>query len=421
MIFSLKSDFLSTVMHLQHDLNNVTNWSKSVVRTFETHSFDDVPYYQSQLIDETVNFEIARSMNLNLEDVRNLNYESQSPNLKIIKWLISNLSYVTPVQKLNLSFVLSSMGKYHLADNILKNVEFSKLLPKEQAYYYLQSFLLGNRLGTRNFFDEEFSKIKNILENNKLSPSAEMVFVTQVIAWYVKNKSFSVDIYKWFLDRGKLNEKKIKNSKDFHNLLAASNYYRASAMVFMSFNNKEDMRKTMELSYKTADLLEASSELGFIKKTEALKTYYESSSKEFAYYHKDLETSIKYLDSMEEIDSNWNITYQEKGDIYSHFEHKEMAIQEYTKALNLDGPNYIYTLFKRSLLHEELRNYEKALEGYKEIMLLDDLNLSSAINGFNISIKLGKDEKEYFESIIDEFIIKGLINESIKEEVIQHD
>ena len=285
MLYSLKSDFLSTVMHLQNDVNNRTNWAKSVVKTFESHSFDDVPYYQSQLIDETVNFEVAKFMKLSVEDVRDLNYETQSPNLKIIKWMLDKLSYVTPVQKLNLSFVLSSMGKYHLATSVLESTEFHRLLRKEKAYFHLQSFLLGNRLGTKSTFDEEFSKIKNILESNKLTPSAEMVFVTQVIAWYIKNKSFSLNIFKWYLDRGEVNENKIKGSKDFNNLSAASNYYRAKAMIYMDSNNVEQMRKTMELSYESAASLEASSELGIVKKTEALKTYFESSSKEFAYYH----------------------------------------------------------------------------------------------------------------------------------------
>ena len=414
------SDFLSTVLYLKNTNNNPTNWAKSNVLSFENHSFDDVPYYQSQLIDESVNFEIARSLNLNVDDVRNLNYASDSSNFKIVKWLLENINYVTPVQKLNLSFVLSSIGKYHMANTVMEKIDIQKLLPKEQAYYYLQDFLLNNRLGSKSSFDEEFYKIKDILENTIFTQSAEMVFVTQVIAWFTKNKSFSYGIYKWFLERGELNEKILKNNDDFNSLLALSNYYRAKAMIFMETKSKVDMRETMQRALEAANLLTPGTEIGATKKIEALKTYYESSSKEYAYYHNDLESSIRSLEVMEALDPMWSVTFQEKGDIFSHFGYKGLAIKEYDKALNLGGPNYIFTLFKKTLVHEEMNNYSEAVEGYKNILFLDNLNLSSAINGFKLSKKVSREDEKYFVNIIDDLSSKGLISKDIKEEVINH-
>ncbi|UBH16591.1 tetratricopeptide repeat protein [Macrococcus armenti] len=321
--------------------------------------------------------------------------------------MLDKIEYVTPVQKLNLSFLLASMARYNLSLKILSNIEYNRLLPREQGYYWLQSFFLQERLEKKTNFEIEFMEIKKILLTNIYTPSAETVFISQAIAFKVKSNIISDELLDFFVNRGVKNVEILLNmdTHDFNRNLSLSNFYRSYAMLFMK-DNIPKVLSLMEKCKKYADLITPVNRIEELKKLEALKTYHESSLKAEVYLTKDYKKALYHGFEMLKIDPNWSIFKSEVGLIYEKKMEFEKAITWLKDATKFESPLYLLNLYNLANIYER-KDRLLSQEIYLKILEIDPLNYSSAIRGHIIS--KNNRENNIFNNKLDYFIKEGYV------------
>lgn len=390
------NDFIESLMQLSNTSHQSNNWTTGVVLGFENHNFDQLPYFQTQVFEPSILFELSRFTNISLNKIENLDYSLTGNNIKILKWLLDNLKYVTPVQKLNLSYALSSIGRYKLADSVFNQIIPSQLLHHERVYYYFQKFVIKNRTGQGHNCQEEFMYIKEILENNSLSVGTYIFFSAQAIVGYQKSKFITEDLYQWYLNVGLVSVEKIKNTNSFGEIHALSNFYRAYAMVPAEKGDIKKTRELMEKCFYYANCLEVNNEMTEVIKTDVLKTYYESTIKEQMYITKDLEKAEEAAQKLVSLDPNWSISHQELGDVYYQQGYLQKALEEYKTSKTLLLPRYSIALFKEANCLEKMGETYQAIEVYKDLLKFDSLNISAGINGLKLSKDIENKESILF-------------------------
>ncbi|WP_106767113.1 tetratricopeptide repeat protein [Paenibacillus faecalis] len=406
--------FLRAILHLENSHNISSNWSKGVCISFEHHNFDNVPYNLMQLLDPSTLFEVSVITKIEHADIENLNYEVQGP-LNKLKWLVNNVNFATPIQKLNICYSLCSIARYKLASNIFEQIDLNRLYPNEKFYYYMLSFILKNRNNPFESVDKEFENIKALIEEGYLSDIEIISVSSQANTWKIKSSALNNDLYKWFVGKGfKLAEELSDNI--FASQLSKSHFYRSVAMIPAAENDLDNTRKYMDLSYKYAEMAEPKSEIQKIQRSDALKTYFESSLKEFAYLHKDYDKAEDIAKKLIEIDPNWSISYLEAAEVNMLFDNYNNALSYIKRAQEIGLPRVVESQFLLGYCYEKLEDYTQAVEAYKNTLALDPLNISAAVNGYLISKKLvSKSEETYFKSILNAMDENNHLNNEYKE------
>ncbi|WP_250886664.1 tetratricopeptide repeat protein [Bacillus sp. SM2101] len=408
--------FIEATLQLSKSDVLESNWTKGVVYSFESHNFDQLPYYQSQIFEPSIIFEVSRFTNNSKQEINNLEYEL-SGNIKILKWLIDNIKYVTPVQKLNLSYSLSSIARYELANKALKSINPSQLLNHEKIFYYFQKFILSNRTDPNKKCEEEFTNIKELLENNNYSLKTQLFLSSQAIVWYLKTNFISENLYQWYVNLGSKAADSLKESTVSGDIHALSTFYRAYAMIPAETGDSLETRKEMEKCLYFANKLEPKSDFQKVVRLDVFKTYYESTIKEHMYLTKDLAKAEEAGLKLISLDPNWSISYQELGDVYMQMGAFEKALNEYRKAKKLILPRYGISLFKEASCLEKMGEYEEAIDVYKELLKFDPYNITSGINGLKIAKKLNS-SVDYFEDTINKWKENDLVPEQMKEVLV---
>ncbi|UBH16590.1 hypothetical protein [Macrococcus armenti] len=81
---NFENDYINALINLQRGNKHRIIWSEILVEVFQNHSFDDVPYYQSQLLDPSTLFEVSKATGIDLKQLEDMTYSTESENIKII-------------------------------------------------------------------------------------------------------------------------------------------------------------------------------------------------------------------------------------------------------------------------------------------------------------------------------------------------
>jgi tetratricopeptide (TPR) repeat protein len=409
----MENSFVSAVLHFKRS-NNESNWTKGVCKSIELHNFDQIPYYQSQLLEPSVLIEVANEVNISLDKIKNINYESDGP-MKKIQWLYNEVKYATDVQKLNLACSLAAIARYELAKKIVEEIDINKLHFYEKLVYYLQKFYIMNRLNPNTPSDVEFSACKRLIDDFNLPNNFVLSVCSQAIVWKIKTNCIKDDLFEWFVKKGLDIVKNMESDQDFKNNIAVSSFYRAYSMIPYSKGNIADTRSNMQKAYDYAYKAIPKNELHEIIKVDALKTVHESELKEHLYLTKDYEKALKVGMDLIELDPNWTISYQESAEVYLAMNQYENALKMYQKALTLGFPRKTFSQYMIGYCNHGLNREDEAIDAYKKTLVLDPTNLSAGISGYNLTAKNGHPDKELFKSKLEEWEKLGYFKEEHKE------
>jgi tetratricopeptide (TPR) repeat protein len=412
-LINTENAFLSAFLYFKETDNQANIWSKTVCRSLQSQDFTKASYRLGQLLEPSTLFEVAYVTKTPIESLSNLDYSLEGP-IKDIKDKIMNISYLSPVEVLNVAYSLAAISRFELSSKILHNIDIKHLINEELIHYYYLSFFLKNRLTEEESCEEEFSSMKNILENQTFSEPVSLKVATQAIVWHIKEKTISSDLYKWYIKIGLDAVKVLGEGKTFSEKMALSAFHRAYAMVPAEEMLVEETRNEMEKALYYAKAAVPSNDLEVCRKLNAIKTCYESELKERLYLSKEYEQAERAGSDLIDTDPNWSISYHEMADVYMHTEQFEKALSMFNKAQEIGLPRITYTHFMMGYCLNSLGRKQEALISFLKTLEVDSTNLSAGINGYNISKEIKHDSFDKFKMYLDQWEKEGILGKEEK-------
>ncbi|EOX4423236.1 tetratricopeptide repeat protein [Vibrio alginolyticus] len=376
------NSFTTYLSKLESD--NKCHFVKIADGVFKSKNFDEKGYVFGQIFEPGVLREALKIHGIEYGSGCNLT-NNISKEYQSIKWMLSNLKYVSNRQKTNLASFLISISRFELAQNVLDEIEHREL--KDCLFdYYWCLLIIYNR--TKNY--QKINIIsKTIIESEVISIEDKFRAYAQVIVWSCKGNIISDEIFKIYknkLDRNVVNQFDKKS---------ISEWYRAYSMIpAFKENDFSETRRMMDIceEYAISSFEESRSNFN------VLKTAYESRLKEFLYIHDDFDKAEEYGIKLINLDRDWSISYYELSQVYIKKGDDKSAIKMLNKAISTGAP-YL-GLYRTSLatILEKNNQKEQALNMHKKIVDFDPSCLSSIKSGLRLSPLNKSEDVRYFES-----------------------
>ncbi|WLR41710.1 tetratricopeptide repeat protein [Bacillus carboniphilus] len=401
--------FISALLHIKETDHLSSIWTRGVCRTIQYQ----IPFHLGQVLEPSTLIEASKVIPIDTRHLMNLEYETDGPMLKI-KQEIENSSSLSSLERLILSYRLTYLARFDLAASMHSLVDINKLTAEEQIRHYLLKFVLLNRQDQTNNV-EEFTKMKNLFESHLLPNYLFLTIASNAIVWELKKKSIGESLFNWFVEKGFNIVDDMGDGKTFTDHIALSQFFRAYAMIPAESLKINETREAMKKSLYFAELADPKNDWEEYRKSDAIKTIYESEIKEHIFVSKNLEEAEKSGHHLLKLDPNWSISYHEMADVYFAKNEIEKALNMFEKSLEVGLPRLVFTQYMIGYCLGTLQREEEAIEAFKKTLNLDPNNISSGINGYNLARKMNHSTEGYFKSILDEWTHKGILNEEHKE------
>ncbi len=310
---------------------------------------------------------------------------------------------------------MASIARYQLAAEVLAKVEPRKLLPEQRFLYYFARFVVGNRSASADVFEADFLKLKELIEQNVVTPRRILLAASFAIVWRAKTEAISSELDDWFVARGLAVAEQLANSTMFADQIALSGFYRAYAMIPAAVGDAPTTRALMLKAEHYAKIAEPKSRVAEVAAVDARKTVLESALKEFLYVAKDLEKAEAVGRELIALDPNWSISYHELADVLMCQERYTEALELYQKALAIGLPRVTYSQFMIGQCLEIIGREAEALAAFQSTLALDETNISAAISGFNLAKRISPSEFPGFAALIAKFDAAGQLQPEHKE------
>ncbi|WP_340611370.1 tetratricopeptide repeat protein [Xenorhabdus bharatensis] len=392
-------------------------WSRATCLALTSHNFDMNGYVITQAMEFSLLKEIAEKVHIPYIDVVNFNYECSGPG-NALQWLLSMKMYLPDIQKLNLARALITTARYHLAQDILSMINPVKLSPEQKVTYLITSFITRNRLEPEVNCTDLFGKIKQLIEEKKISEENTLEVASLAIVWHLKTGTIDSQTYEWFRQCGQSVAEKITERKTFKAMLALSSFYRAYAMVPAAINDISKTRFLMLKSQHFADILEPGSELETALAETAKKTVLESSIKEMMYVSQQWDAAEEYATKLVAFDPHWSVNYQELAEVYLKKNKYAKALEQYQNAKQVGLPRVTFTEYMIGVCHEYLGDHQEAINSFKNVLAMDETNISAGLSGYQISSKYDLGSKDYFHDFINRWNEQGFLTPKHKEMIL---
>ncbi|MDX8360675.1 hypothetical protein [Cytobacillus sp. IB215316] len=401
--------FLSAILHLKEVDNISSLWTQGVCRTIE----HEIPFHLGQVLEPSTLVEVSRVTQLPLEKILKLDYET-SGFMRDIKDNISNMSSLSSIEKLILSYRLTYIARYDLAISIFSSINIDDLVVQNKIQYYFLKFILQNRQN-QNQHEKEFTKMMELFEVHTLPESQILMVCSNAIVWKLKAKSIGEKLFNWFVEYGLKTAESLGEGRDFKEHIALSQFYRAYAMIPAEDLLINETRKEMEKSLYFANLAVPKNSWQEYRKSDAIKTIYESELKEHLYVSKNLQAAEKAGRNLLSLDPNWSISYHEVAEVFLASNQVEKALEMFEKSLHVGLPRLIFTQYMIGHCLGTLKREEEAIDAFVKTLKLDTYNISAGINGYNFAKKLNHHTEGIFKSFLDKWEEKGVLEAKHKE------
>lgn len=406
----LEDAFSSAVFFYNDAGTHQTNWSKSVCAGFAQQNFDEVPFRVPQLLEPSALSEVAQQHAIGVDELEFFSYEIEGPAVKL-KWLIDMQKWAPPVQKLSLAQCLASSCRYRFAKKILAQIPYAALYPDQRVTYQLTHFAIHNRLEIKTSHQEEFIALKALLQEHQITPARVLDVCSQAIVWKIKGNIIDNELSQWFIATGERTAKKIATSNELDELISLSSYYRGLAMIPAAKGDITATRHYMILAENFAEAALSNKKSTNIAGREVRKTVYESKLKEMLYVAHDIESARCVAAQLLAYDPDWSISYHEAGEIEVIDRQWQRALELYQMAYNIGFPRLTFSQYMVGACHQQLGQFELALEAFKSTLLIDSTNISAGVAGYHIARQHLPEALPLFKSYLDAWRADNILPE----------
>lgn len=400
------TSFDSVMLYMKTTNKYKSFHSEGIEQAITFADFNEVPYYQGQFtfFDPSILHDVARTTNLSVRDVGQLNYSLEGPIVKV-KTLLDDIQNLCPVQRLNLSYCLATIARIHLSEQVFNQIDLHLLTPREKVTYYtLETILISRKHFTPNL-ESTFQQLKKLLKENTFPDRLILLTVAFSAVWYSR-KAIGEKLCNWFVDLGSETLKHVDRT-DFFNQIALSSYYRSISMIPAKNHDEIQTRKMMALS---GEFFESSLPKNRYEKcirNLTGKAYYESELKEYMQF-KQIEKAIESGKRLLNFDPNWSISYQHVAEVYIAQKDYKSAMECICKAEEIGTPRSLFTACYKAYLHEELQQFDKALHTYNHILEMDKTNVAAAISGYNLAKQQSSSQLSHFTNELKRLELENL-------------
>lgn len=314
----------------------------------------------------------------------------------LLSWLYKNLPLASTVQRLNLSAVLAGFCRTELAHSILLQISDRPRVRHGDLSFEYQMLLFAtcNRLRDRLGSNSAMHTIRLLGESGKLSRHQILDASAQAIVWFHKSKEIDVSTYEWLF---KASVEILKSDSDSEAISPShkSAWYRAAAMRPAGQYDKSLTREIMAKAETFARESIALDKSPFALNN--MKTYLESTLKEYTYVTRDYERAEAVGVALLKLDPFWSPNWAEVAEMYMQNNRYERAAQLLNKAIEIGPPYLLSYHYYLAECECQIGNIEQGVKRFHDILLIDSSNRSAALSGLKWAREKGHSTLDLFK------------------------
>lgn len=334
-------------------------FSRACVEVYETSNQFEFGYQFTQIFEPGVLRELALLESVPSAELEMLDHRP-SKAMQDLRGLLDARDELSVVERINLASALISVSRFDAAE---RACPATVATPRERFELAWIDFLISNRRDDGATSAGAFSRMIGAISEGGAPPGRVVDACTQGVVWYMKRREIEDAQYRWCLEMGTdLVRKKIGLGSG-----TISSWYRGLAMVPAGERNPEQTRLYMRRAYEYANQVE--SEVDGYGALNALKTYYESSIKEFVYVRPNLELAEESGLALIALDKHWSPSFSELAHAYEVFGQAEKAADYFEQAVAMGPPYFGHHLLSAARARARLDDAETALHHY--VTLID--------------------------------------------------
>jgi len=211
-----------------------------------------------------------------------------------------------------------------------------------------------------------FRRMRAAIEAGEVGAPRALDACTQAVVWHLKRQEIPADDFRWFAARAR---GLVRDAEGEIGDGQKSAWYRAVAMVPARVKRADTTRALMERARTTAERAERS---GAMHDRHLVKTYYESSIKEFMHVTRDPERALASTLALIDVDPTWSVSWGERAETLAFFGQREEAAAAYDRAVRLGPPYVRHHLMNAAELYRELGDERRAGNRYYAPTLFQD-------------------------------------------------
>jgi hypothetical protein len=366
-------------------------FSRACVEVYETSDPGEFGYRFTQIFEPGVLQEVALLEGVTADSMETLAYHPTA-EMQSLKLRLGHRRDLSVVERINLASVLISISRFDAAELARPETVGSARERFELAWV---DFLISNRRDDGAFSRVAFSKMMAAIDEGDISTGRIVDVCTQGIVWYLKRREIDDAQYRWCIESGDY----LVRRRAGLGSGTISSWYRGLAMVPAADRDSEKTRRYMTHAYDYAIQAAAADDYGALN---SLKTYHESSMKEFMYIHPDLELAEQAGLALISMDEHWSPSYAELAAVYEHFGRAEKAAEYYEKAVAV-GPPYVgHHLLRAARTRAKTADADAALRHYQSLNELAPApNLDLCREALYLATLVGHPMRGYFQDAIE--------------------
>lgn len=310
-------------------------FSRGTALILRTHDFDLFGYPYIQVFEANVLAEIANLQRISFDKIEILQSEFPVPEGHAL-FRITQPETLSDVQLTNNIGCLISLSRFTQAKALCALLQDRSLDDRAQFELSWLSFLISNRCDDGASSQAHFDHMRTCIEIGDISDGRIIDVCTQGVVWHLKRREVNAETFQWCLKTGH----KLAHGQSDCDPETVSGWFRGLAMLPAAAGDKVKTRDYMLKAKETAlKAVEQRPDMS-LKAINQLKTFYESSIKEFLYVDRDQDKALQSALALIDLDPHWSLNFSETADIFKSFGDLEQAGLYYDKAASL-GPPYL--------------------------------------------------------------------------------
>lgn len=327
--------FARVLLDLEVDAENASLFARGCAHIFDTHDFDTWAYPYIQVFEPNLFLEVVHLNSRDLERAERFQ-DAQTPASRRLRELTAHHADLSNEWLANTIGALISVAHFTLAQELMTHLRARKLSAQGQFERAWLAFLITNRCEQGAGEKAAFDEMRAAADTGKVPTGRVLDLCTQGVVWHLKREQIDEEHFRWCLTTGAKLSKHVESRS--HETVAS--WYRGLAMLPAARNDTKRTRAYMARAEENARAA-----IGLERKVghaalNQLKTYYESSIKEFMYVDPDYRRALDAAQALVDLDPRWPLSMAEQGEVHARFGEHEAAAVCFEHAAAL-GPPYV--------------------------------------------------------------------------------